>query len=67
MNFLFRFTISPLVVLFSCVTITCVNAQKVTAPSFTMVQNGRSNAVIVIAANAGKDELLAADELSAYV
>ena len=67
MNFLFRSKISLLVVLLSCISITCVNAQKVTAPSFTMVQNGRSNAVIVITANAGKDELLAAGELSDYV
>jgi hypothetical protein len=48
-------------------TITCVNAQKVTAPSFTMVQNGHSNAVIMTAVNADKDELLAANELSEYV
>ena len=67
MNFLFRPTISHLVVLFSCMTITCVNAQKVTAPSFTMLQNGHSSAVIVTAVNAGKDELLAANELSEYV
>ena len=67
MNFLFRSTISHLLVLFSCMTITCVNAQKVTAPSFTMVQNGHSSAVIVTAVNAGKDELLAANELSEYV
>ncbi len=67
MNFLFRPTISYIVVLFSCITITCVNAQKVTAPSFTMVQNGHSSAVIVTPVNANKDELLAANELSEYV
>jgi hypothetical protein len=67
MNFLFRSKISLLVVLFSCMTSTYLNAQKVTAPSFSMVQNGRSNAVIITAANADKDELLAAGELSDYV
>lgn len=67
MNFLFRPTISFFAVLFSCMTITCVHAQKVTTPVFTMVQNGGSNAVIVTAVNAGKDELLAANELSDYV
>ncbi len=67
MNFLFRSKISLLVVFLSCMSITRVNAQKVTAPPFTVVQNGRSNAVIVITANADKDELLAANELSEYV
>ena len=67
MNFLFRSKISLLVVFLSCISITCVNAQKVTAPSFTVVQNGRSNTVIVVTENADKDELLAANELSEYV